>query len=264
MARAVRQSGWEIVVSSFAALFISLFSGFVSAVLTIIIKDRLDRRARREEWQNTQDRWVLDRSARDAEEIVTALERVQKGLSYTFGIVSSEVNHVGIYSRDRLGVTGDFTQEKFQRLESEIAQIANKHDAWFRYDTRRLSIWFADDVKVYEELRDMGERVESMYDKLSAQLATTARRWDEKHVWPDFGDFQRAVDGDYNRFLEDLPYFSALSKDITQFQRELIKTLGDAQNDKKERPEKLQLGDGPFVKAGRWIERMLRGGGGAG
>lgn len=162
----------------------ALIAAVVSIVGTLLapwVKNRFDKQARVEEWTRKRDDWLLEKRARDAEEVVTALERVLKGLSYTYNIVSREQGYMSIYAEDRRRlVVGHFTQEKLQRLNAEINQIMTKHTSWFEYDIRRLSIWFVEDERVYKELQDLGERVTSMYNGLGMQLSTVALRWDEQ------------------------------------------------------------------------------------
>lgn len=236
----------------------------VVALLVPWVTNRFNKRARAEEWTRRRDDWLLEKRARDAEEIVTALERVLRGLSYTLNIVSNELFSVANYARDRRGVVSDVIQEKFERLGLDLAQIRRKHIAWFEYDIRRLTIWFAEDERTYKELRDLGERVTGMYEGLGIQLGTVSLRWDERNLWDNPGDYQRAVDSDSKHFREDLKRYETLVNDIIQFQRELIRSLRESQS---ELAATVNEGDGVAetspdsltVEAVRWLERRLRG-----
>lgn len=250
----------------------ALISTFVSAVVAVFValltpwvKNRFDKQARAEEWAQKREDWLLEKRARDAEEVVTALERVLKGLSYTLNIVSNEVFSVANYARDRRGIVSDVIQEKFQRLGLDLAQVRTKHTNWFLYDTRRLTIWFVEDERVYKELQDLGERVISMYEGLGIQLGTVSLRWDERNEWANPGEYLRAVDSDSKDFREKLERYRVLVDDIIRFQRELIKSLGEPQGEQVVAVNKGSgvtetSPDSLTVEVVRGLERRLRGG----
>ena len=108
---------------SFAQAFIvAVMGGVISALVTNAVKAYFDRGARREEWRNAQDRWVLEKSARNAEEIVTVLEKVSKGLSFSAGVVSQEVSGLRMGAR-----VSDRYEEEIDSVLSRINQAQTKH-----------------------------------------------------------------------------------------------------------------------------------------
>lgn len=230
---------------------IALCSGVVSAFATNLFKADFDRRARREEWQRAQQRWVLDKSARNAEEILTTLESVSKGLlqllSVTYG------HHRQLVEDERVGV--DYVEKSLNPLFARVSEAQQKRFAWFNYEARRLSGWFVDDEKVYEELQELGRRVDASYEELYISLGLIAYMREQRHEYSDEEHYKKSVQGNMSSFSATGNRTTTLTNDIAQYQRELVRRLRDLGSDQEDGDDQQH---GPLVRAALWLERLLR------
>jgi hypothetical protein len=207
-----------------AAVQAALVSGVVSLIV-VLLNARSLRETRGDEHRRRRQDWFLEKQARDAEDIVTTLERFSKQFSTQLGEVSSWFHKLSTYNvlfgdRSDNEATEQANERFFEDAKNLASTIQSNNaplEAWFNHDALRLTVWFEDFHQVDKQLVELGRKFTHLQWRLSNFLAQHDRL-------PVF--FRQRLHDEAGKVLEEIQQeWKELASEIVQIQRGLIDGL---------------------------------------
>ena len=268
----------------------SVLVSAVVSILVVTLNNRYAKKSRQEQWQQNREQWMLEKEARDIEEIITTLSSFLKSFSdvgrdvlredrylleqlqnlYEAQLME-EMHQSGMMTQAYGGFPMSIQHECMQALESFLKtepdqlgllqETVNSVKPWFEIDARRLSVWFEDSGDSEKILSTIAARFNAIHFEM---------HWQHKklnHFASDIyennevsGSIQLSPDHlqeierhkeSREELFDDLSDFNFY---IAKFQKSLVKRF---------RPSRMEVirvstNDGLLVRCARWLERNLR------
>jgi tetrahydromethanopterin S-methyltransferase subunit G len=238
MARAevARLVNWLGGVLSDSNIQAALISAAV-ALSVLWLKDRFDRRAKREEWEQKRSEWLLDKQTRDVETLVLGLDKAIKEAEDD--LRESESLYLNLFRLNRssgISVAHLVDPQEFEELKHRVKATHRKIAAdrqpssiWLRHDAIRLTVWLTD----YDDITSRLKRLEEGFNQLLSEIEGMTLKA-EAVIENSFNDEGREVkspmlEQQHNRWgrsnLDSWRMWEKLAQDVTKLQRDLVQTL---------------------------------------
>lgn len=193
----------------------SLIIGAMGGIATAIVANLLNHRL-------LHQRWLTDKRAQIVDELIDSLEKCSKELSYYFRLVSTEAVLLPV---KKLDSPTDHANQYLEPTRDKIGHLQTQWGFWFRYDVQRHSAWFEENETVREEIRNLGQSANELFEELF-MLAESIRSL--RHSEPMYTDenFRKVADGprtsDIPRFSKRLEVFN---DEVSSYQQSLVDRL---------------------------------------
>jgi gas vesicle protein len=205
-----------------------LLSALIAALVSLIISTKNNqsvRQSQEDEFKRKRHDWFLQKQARDAEDIVTTLERFSKQFSTQLGEVSSWFHKLSTYNvlfgdRSDNEATEQANERFFEDAKTLAFKIQSNNaplEAWFNHDALRLTVWFEDFHQVDKQLVELGRK----FTHLQWRLSNFPSQYNRLPI-----SFGQRLHDEAGKVLEEIQReWKELASEITQTQRGLIDSL---------------------------------------
>lgn len=152
-----------------AAVQAAFVAGMVSLLVTWL-NNYFARQNTQEAENRKRQNWFLEKQARDAEEIILALDNFIKVLANDLSVVddidTEMIVMFGFTDVEPSGAEFQHVGKLLDTLNSELAKNKSSQDNWFTYDAPRLSVWFTGPLKVDKRLERLNDEFYATYSPL--------------------------------------------------------------------------------------------------
>ncbi len=136
----------------------ALVGGF-TALAVALLNNYFVSRSKEVERSHKRREWFLEKQARDAEEIIQALDGFIKVLAESFAEVDRLISNAYTFERYQSSDNDKSEEIKVQsgELLSKFDALGSMRQSWFTYDLARLTVWFDGSIQKNSDIVELGK-----------------------------------------------------------------------------------------------------------